>query len=51
MVGGEIKHANVRVVGLRVALLLHREQTLVKERDIRDVKSDTRVFNSGLAQA
>ena len=48
--GGERKHANVRIVELRVALLLCGE-TLDKERDIRDAKSDTRVSNSGLTQA
>ena len=50
-VGGEIKHANVRVVGPRVALLLHGEQTLDKERDIRGVGSDIHVSNGGPAQA
>ena len=49
-VGGERKHVNARVVELRVALLLREGQTLDKERDIRDVRSDTCVINSGLAQ-
>ena len=43
----EIKHANVRVVGLWVALLLRGEKYLDKEMDISDVRSD----NSGPAQA
>ena len=47
----KIKHANDRVVGLRAALLLREGQTLDKERDIRDVMSDSCVFNSGPAQA
>ena len=49
--GGERKHANVKVVEQRVALLLCREQTLDKERDIKDTESGTCVFNSGPAQA
>ena len=51
MVGRERKHANVRVVERRVALLLRREQTLDKKSDIRDTKSDTSVLNSGTTQA
>ena len=49
--GGERKHASVRVMEQRVALLLRGEQTLDKERDIKDIGSDTRVFNNGPAQA
>ena len=49
MARGKIKHANVKVVGLRVALLLHGGQALDKERDIRDIGSDTCVFNGGPA--
>ena len=48
-VGGERKHVNVKVVEWRAALLLCREQTVDKERDIRDIRSDTRVSNSGPA--
>ena len=51
MVRGEIKHANVRIVGLKAALLLRGGQTLDKERDIRDVRSNTHVFNRGPTQA
>ena len=51
MAGRERKHANDKVVERRVALLLCGEQTLDKERDIKNTKSDTRVSNSGLAQA
>ena len=47
MFGGERRHANVRVVGWRAALLRRGEQALDKEMDIRDVRSD----NSGPAQA
>ena len=50
-VGGERNHANVKVVEWKAALLLCREQTMDKERDIRDIRSDTRVSNSGPAQA
>ena len=50
MARGERKHVNVKVVELKVALLLCGKQTLDKERDIRDVKSDTRVSNSGPTQ-
>ena len=50
MVGGERKHANVRVVEWRVVLLLRGEQAIDKEKDIREAKSDARVLNSGLAQ-
>ena len=49
MARGKIKHANVKVVGLRVALLLHGGQTLDKERDIEDIGSDACVFNGGPA--
>ena len=49
MVGEERQHANVRVMELRAALLLRGGKTLDKERDIRDARSDTRVFNSGPA--
>ena len=51
MARGEIKHANVRIVGLRAALLLRGGQTLDKERDIKDIRSNTRVFNNGPTQA
>ena len=51
MVGVKRKHANVRVVELRAALLLCNEQTLDKERDISDARSDTHVSNSGPTQA
>ena len=51
MVGVKRKHTNVRVVELRAALLLCNEQTLDKERDIRDARSDTHVSNSGPTQA
>ena len=47
----EKNHANVRVVERRVAMLLHVEQTMDKERDIRHAKSDTHVLNSGPTQA
>jgi len=47
IVGGERKHANVKVVEQRVALLLYGGQTFDKEREIRDARSDTHVFNSG----
>ena len=50
MVGGERKHANVRVVEWRVALLLCGERAIDKEKDIGEAKSDARVLNSGLAQ-
>ena len=50
MVGGERKHANIRVVEWRAALLLRGEQAIDKEKDIREAKTDTRVLNSGLAQ-
>ena len=50
MVGGERKHANVRVVEWRVVLLLRGEQAINKEKDIGEAKSDARVLNSGLAQ-
>ena len=50
MVGGERKHANVRVVEWRVALLLRGERAIDKEKDIGEAKSDARVLNSGLAQ-
>ena len=46
----ERKHANDKVVERRVALLLRGEQTLDKERDIRDTRSDTRVLNNGPTQ-
>ena len=51
MAGRERKHANDKVVERRVALLLRGEQTLDKERDIRDTRSDTHVLNSGPTQA
>ena len=51
MARGEKKHANVRVVKWRVALLLLGEQTLDKERGTEDVRSDTRVLNNGPTQA
>ena len=47
----ERKHASDKVVERRVALLLRGEQTLDKERDIRDTRSDTRVLNNGPTQA
>ena len=50
MVGEERRHANVRVVGWRAALLRCGEQAMDKERDIRDARSDTHVLNSGLTQ-
>ena len=50
MTGGERKHANVKVVERRVALLLRGEHTVDNEKDIREAKSDARVHNSGLAQ-
>ena len=50
MVGGERKHANVRVAEWRVVLLLRGEQAIDKEKDIGEAKSDARVLNSGLAQ-
>ena len=46
----EREHANDKVVEWRVAFLLRREQTLDKERDIRDNRSDTCVLNSGPTQ-
>ena len=49
MAGGEIKYTNVKVVGLRATLLQRGGQTLDKKMDIKDVRSDTHVFNSGLA--
>ena len=51
IVGAERKHANVKVVEWRVALLLRGWQNFDKERDIRDARSDMHVFNNGLAQA
>ena len=50
MAGGERKHANVKVVEQRVALLLRGEHIVNNENDIREAKSDARVHNSGLAQ-
>ena len=50
MVGGERKHANVRVMEWRVALLLRGERAIDKEKDIGEAKSDACVLNSGLAQ-
>ena len=46
-----IKHTNVRIVEQRVALLLRGEQTLDKESDIRDTRSDSCVLDSGPTQA
>ena len=48
---GGRKHTDVRVVGCKATLLQCGEQALDKERDIRDTKSDTHVFNSGPTQA
>ena len=45
MARGERKHANVRVVDWRVSLLLHGEQAIYNEKDIKEAKSDTRVLN------
>ena len=50
MAAGERKHANVKVVEQRVALLLRGEHIVNNENDIREAKSDARVHNSGLAQ-
>ena len=51
-VGGERRHANVRVVGWRAALLQRGEQAMDKERDIREVRSDdAHVISSGPTQA
>ena len=50
-VGEERRHANVRVVGWRAALLRCGEQAMDKERDMRDARSETRVLNSGQIQA
>ena len=33
-----------------MALLLHEEQAIDKEKDIREARSDARVLNSGLTQ-
>ena len=49
-VGGERKHANVRIVEWKVALLLRGEQTIDKEKDIKGARSYARVLNSGLEQ-
>ena len=49
--GGERKHANVRVVGWRAALLQRGQQAMDKERDIREARSDARVISSGPVQA
>lgn len=49
--GGEKSHVNVRIVGWKAALLRCGEQAMDKKMDIRDVRSDTRVRNSGLTQA
>ena len=49
-VGGERKHTNVRVVGWKTALLQRGEQAIDKEMDIRGVRSDARVLDSGPAQ-
>ena len=51
MAGRERKHANDKVVERRVALLLRGEQTLDKEGNIKDARSNTRVLNSGPTQA
>ena len=48
---GGRRHANVRVVGWKAALLCRGEQALDKEMDIRDARSDTRVLNSSPTQA
>ena len=45
------KACQCQVVEQRATLRLCGEQTLDKERDIKNTKSDTRVSNSGLAQA
>ena len=46
--GGERRHANVKVVGWRAALLQRGDQAIDKERDIMEAKSDARVLSSGL---
>ena len=48
--GGERKHADVRVVGWKTTLLQRGEQAIDKEMDIRGVRSDARVLDSGPAQ-
>ena len=48
---GERRHANVRVVGWRAALLWRGEQALDKEMDIRDARIDTHVLNNSPTQA
>ena len=50
MARGERKLANVRVMERKVALLLHGEQAIDKEKNIREARSDARVLNSGPTQ-
>ena len=50
MARGERKLANVRVMEQKVALLLHGEQAIDKEKNIREARSDARVLNSGPTQ-
>ena len=45
----ERRHANVKVVRWRAALLQRGEQAIDKERDIWDARSDAHVLNSGPA--
>ena len=47
----ERRHANVRVVRWRAALLQRGEQAIDKEMDIKKARSDARVISSGLTQA
>ncbi|KAL0005911.1 hypothetical protein SO802_013472 [Lithocarpus litseifolius] len=49
--GEEIRHANVRVVGWRAALLQRGEQAIDKERGIREVRSDAHIISNDPAQA
>jgi len=49
--GEERRYTNVRVVGWRATLLQGGGQTIYKERDIRDAKSDARVLSSGPIEA
>ena len=51
MIRGERKHANVKVVGWKAALLQYGEQAIDKERDIREFRSDAHVLHSGPTQA
>ena len=49
MIGGERRHANVRVVEQKVALLQCGEKAINKEKDTREARSDACVLINGSA--